>query len=834
MLTTDLPIGDILDELKSVLASHDRAVLAAPPGAGKTTVVPLALAAESWLGHRKILILEPRRIATRAAAHRMASLSHEKPGQTVGYRMRLETVVSEYTKIEVITEGILVRMLQEDPSLEEVGLVIFDEFHERNLDSDLALALCLKAQELFREEDPLKLLVMSATIDVTAIAGLMEGAPVIQSEGRIHPVDVHFGKAAQPRERIVDRLVPAIVSATKDHLDSNILAFLPGQGEINRTLEGLTGKLASNIDVHPMYGNLPIEQQQAAINPAPAGRRKVVLATNIAETSLTIDGVDVVVDTGLERVPVFDPVTGMTRLSTQRISDASSTQRAGRAGRLKPGHCYRLWSKDQQLTMARHTTPEIQGADLAPLALQLLQWGISDPGEVKWLDQPPTGAFNQAKDLLHSLGAIDGTNLTPHGDAMASFGTHPRLAHMLIKAKEYGVAETAALLAAIFADRDPFTDQSPDMAYRIDVLRGVESAPNRHRGWFRRTHQQAEQFTNQLARVDVPRQMAKVPDDIKLGYLLALAYPDRIARRRHSGGYQLANGRSAKIDNSHFLSKAEWLAVAEVGGIGKQKGDHIRSAAKLDTNLFDNLLQDLIEEKTVVDWDKKAGRFVAEEQRTIGALVLSKSKLDNIAPEEKSAALIRYIEQNGIETLNWNDEVKQLQARVELLRQIEGDVWPNLTPEYLVRTLGEWLTPYIGNVTKLADFKRLDLADIFKALLPYEQQQQLEAKAPQRITVPSGSSYRIDYTENPPVLAVKLQEMFGQTTTPAVAGGSVPLKIHLLSPAGRPLQVTQDLEHFWQNTYPEVKKEMKGRYPKHPWPDDPLAAEPTRYTNRRK
>lgn len=850
MIPTDihLPITEILDELKSILNLRHEAILQAPPGAGKTTLVPLALVTEPWLGHKKILMLEPRRLATRAAAHRMADLLGESPGQTVGYRMRLESRITNNTKIEVITEGILTRMLQQDPSLADVGLVIFDEFHERSLDADLALALCLKGRSMFRQDDPLKVLVMSATLDSHKIAELIK-APIVQSEGKQYPVEIIYGKPSQPRDSVVEKTVTATLRALKDNPESSILVFLPGQGEIRRVEEALSAELQNNtisdVQIRPFYGNLGLEAQQAAIAPLTGpGQRKIVLATNIAETSLTIEGVDVVIDSGLARVPVFDPTTGMTRLHTRKISQASSTQRMGRAGRLRPGKCYRLWSKNQQEQLAAHATPEILSADLAPVALQLLQWGISDPLELDWLDVPGTGPWLQAVELLLTLGAIvrseTGLRLTDHGTQMTSLAVHPRLAHMLICGQSIGQADIASLIASILSDRDPFGQENPDMNERIDVLLGKKHCPHQYRGWFRRTQQLAEQFTAQIDRLkpaSAPRTLRK---NQVTGYLIACAYPDRIARRRHAGGFQLANGRGASMAGEHalgnsVLGKSRWLAVAEVGGIARSKGDMIRSAATLDDELFDSLLADQISSHTIVEWDKKSKRFVAEQRQQIGELILKRDKLTSVPIEAKKQALIQHLQSSGLETLPFTPDIRQWQARVELVRTTTlDDSWPMVSSEHLLETLDDWLGPYLEPVNLLSDFKKLDLRSILTALLTWQQSQLLNVLAPPRLQVPSGSSYAIDYTIMPPVLSVKLQEMFGCDETPRIINDQIPLTVHLLSPAGRPLQVTQDLAGFWRTSYQEVKKEMKGRYPKHPWPDNPMDAIPTGKTKPRR
>lgn len=851
MIRLGLPVEDCLDRLKQCLSEHNEVVLEAPPGAGKTTLVPLALLDEVWLSGKKILMLEPRRIATKSAAHRMASLLNESPGQTIGYRMRLDTKVSKQTRIEVITEGILTRMLQQDPSLEDVGLVIFDEFHERNLDSDLALSLCLKGRALFREGlSSLKILIMSATLDSQAIAQLLDNAPIVSSKGKSYPVDIIYGRASQPKERIVDRMVTTIKQALIDNPSSSLLAFLPGQGEINRVAEALTSWLIEqkikNIHLRPLFGNLSIEDQQAAIAPlsgVTSGDQKVVLATNIAETSLTIEGIDIVVDSGLARVSKFNPSTGMTGLHTVKISRSSSIQRAGRAGRLSPGQCYRLWSAEQQKQLVPHSSAEILNADLAPLAMQLLQWGVDDPTELKWLDPPPRGPWLQAIDLLELLGAIESKSnswiLTTHGQAMASLPLHPRLAHLLLCGVNIGNSKKAGLLASLLSDRDPFSRDNPDVSDRLDMLTGESSCPRQHQGWLYRTQQQAQQFAKQLiqhqTKLDNKHDSLSflVKADQLAGYLLACAYPDRIARVRHSGGYQLANGRSASFSGQH-LGKSRWLAVAEVSSMAGGQGDTIRSATALDQVLFDSALKHLVSIETIAQWDKKTNRFIAENQAKIGQLIFHKTALDQVPAEAKRKALCLHIQKQGLDLLPWTAELKQWCARISLLGSVETDQdWPDVSQTGLLASVEFWLAPYLDEVNLLQDFKKLNLKDILNALLPYEKQQQLNQLTPQRLTVPSGSSIAINYLETPPVLAVKLQEMFGCEQSPTVVAGKVSLLVHLLSPAGRPLQITQDLAGFWRTSYHDVKKEMKGRYPKHPWPDDPLVAIATRKTKRR-
>jgi ATP-dependent helicase HrpB len=831
---TDLPVAAVLDELRRQLGCVHEVILEAPPGAGKTTLVPLVLLAEPWLGGQKILMLEPRRLAARSAAHRLAATLGEAVGETVGYRMRQDTRVGRNTRLEIITEGILTRMLQQDPALEGVGLVIFDEYHERNLDADLALSLCLHGRQLFRGEDkPLKLLLMSATLDTAGVSAWLDGAPVVSSAGKQFPVEVIYGRPSQPRESIVDRTIAGVIEALEANPDSSVLVFLPGQGEISRVHDGLQRWLVSNhiggVVLCPLYGNLSLQAQQAAIAPLSGpGQRKVVLATNIAETSLTIEGVDVVVDAGLAREPVFDPGTGMTRLQIRKISRSSAVQRMGRAGRLRPGRCYRLWSEAQQALLAQQGSPEILNADLASLALQLLHWGVQDPAELRWMDPPPTGAWQQALALLTALGAITPQQrMTPHGTAMAGLPLHPRLAHLLLRGAAVGHLQTAALLASLLSERHPLGQDSPDISQHLAVLSGELACPVRHQGWATRTRELAGQFARQVDKLAVAVDSQHLSMDQLAGFLLACAYPDRIARRRHAGGFQLANGRGASFAVSHYLAQSQWLALGEVSGGGQ--GDVVRSGAALDAKLFESLLADLVTEQTVAEWDKQANRFVAERRWLLGVLVLRRETLSQVPLEAKQDALLAYVQAQGLGVFSWTPALRQWQARVDLVRAVTADpAWPDLSDGGLLLTLRDWLLPYLEPVRTLAGFRQLDLAAMLAARLSWAQAQALNSLAPARLQVPSGSLVSIDYTKSPPVLAVKLQEMFGCEATPQVVNGRVSLLVHLLSPAGRPLQVTQDLAGFWRSSYHDVKKDMKGRYPKHPWPDDPLAALPTR------
>jgi ATP-dependent helicase HrpB len=832
-----LPIDSTLPALRDALEARDEVVLEAPPGAGKTTRVPLALLDAPWLAGQKILMLEPRRLAARAAAEQLARQLGEKPGGQVGYRVRLDTCVSARTRIEVVTEGVLTRMLQSDPGLEGVGLLIFDEFHERSLDADLGLALALQGRELLRDGPPLKILVMSATLDGDAVARLLNDAPVVRSQGRSYPVRTLYTGSAEPGEWIEPRIVRVIEQALSEQRGS-LLVFLPGQGEIRRVQEQLEQRLSDPaLIVTPLYGELSLAQQRQAIEPAPAGQRKIVLATSIAETSLTIDGIDVVIDSGLSRQARFDPATGMTRLHTTHVSRAAATQRAGRAGRLGPGVCYRLWSEGQQEQLAPFTPAEILQADLAPLALQLVRWGVDDPHELSWLDTPPTGAWQQGLDLLARLGATAPVGqgrirLTAHGERMAQLPTHPRLAHLLLTGAAQGLLPLAADLAALLSERDPLPDSDADLGRRLDWLHG------RHPGGSARLRQRLRQLSDQFLRM-TPAEPASapVPDpDAPCwpGFLLACAYPERIAQNRHTGGIhlRLANGRGARLDETDRLRRHDWLAVAQLSGRTQDSRDRIRLAAALDPALFEDRLADQVSSTERVEWDDREQRLIAEQQRRVGELVLAAQPLTQASAEARQQALIRLVRKRGLSLLPWHDEIDLWRARVAFCRRHDasGD-WPDLSDAALLDSLEQWLAPWLNEISHINHFARLDLKAILAAQLPWPLPQQLDELAPERIRVPSGARLRIDYSEDPPVLAVKLQEMFGCTTTPTLGFG-VRVKLHLLSPARRPLQVTQDLEGFWRTGYADVKKEMKGRYPKHPWPDNPLAALPTARTKK--
>ncbi|MCX7078123.1 MAG: ATP-dependent helicase HrpB, partial [Pseudomonas sp.] len=749
-----LPIDEVLPALREALATRHEAVLEAPPGAGKTTRVPLALLNEPWLAGQTILMLEPRRLAARAAAERLASELGEKVGETVGYRIRLDSKVGPNTRIEVVTEGILTRRLQDDPALDGVGLLIFDEFHERSLDADLALALSLNGRDLFRDDQPLKILLMSATLEGERLAGLLDDAPILRSEGRMYPVEMRWGRAFQPGEFIEPRLVQTILEALNDESGS-LLVFLPGQAEIRRVHQQLADALGERTEVLlcPLHGELDLAAQRAAIDPAPPGQRKVVLATNIAETSLTIDGVRVVIDAGLARVPRFDPGSGMTRLDTQRISRASATQRAGRAGRLEPGVCYRLWSQDQHEQLAAYASAEILSADLAGLALQLGRWGVT-PGQLIWLDVPPAAAYAQAQDLLERLGALEGKTaedwkLTRHGQAMAELPAHPRIAHLLLRGQALGLADMACDVAALLGERDILRGAGADLHSRLVLLSGEERAARGAQGGVQRARQLARQYRGYLR--GKAQEPVSDPDHPRwLGALLALAYPDRVAQQRRAGGaeYRLANGRAALFAEADSLMKQPWLVIADLGSRQGQREERIYLAADFDPALFDSVLSEQVRNVDQLDWDEREGVLRAERQRKVGELVLSREPLTGLDEAARSQALVNLVRRKGLELLPWTQELRQWQARVALLRQLDMEgkgqsEWPDVSDTALLANLENWLQPYLSKVSRLSHFANLELASIVHNLLPWPLPQRLDELAPHHLSVPSGSSIRL-------------------------------------------------------------------------------------------
>jgi ATP-dependent helicase HrpB len=845
----DLPIEEVLPALADALRARPSAVLQAPPGAGKTTRVPLALLGEPWLAGQRVVMLEPRRLATRAAARRMAETLGERVGQTVGYRVRMDSAVGPDTRVEVVTEGILTRRLQADPALEGVGLVIFDEFHERNLHGDLGLALCLQSRAVLR--DDLRILVMSATLEGERVAALLGGAPVVTSRGRSYPVQVHYA-ARRPAASVEAAVAGAVRRAVAEH-DGDVLAFLPGAGEIRRAEAALAeGPLPAGVRVAPLFGDLPQGAQDAAIRPSAPGERKVVLATSIAETSLTIEGVRVVVDGGLARVPRFSPRTGMTSLETVRVTRASADQRCGRAGRLGPGVCYRLWPEHEQHHLLPHATPEILEADLAPLALELAAVGVADPAELAWLDPPPPAAFGQARELLAQLGALgDDGRVTAHGRRMAALGLHPRLAHMLLRGAALGHAALACDLAALLGERDVLRGdagppQDADVRLRLEALAaagdagGPRGSPAFVRGYAvdreacRRVRAESRQWQRQLRAAEAePRgASARVAGDAS-GLLLAFAYPDRVGQRRpgQGGRFLLRNGRGAALAAPQPLSDEAYVVAAELDG--RRPESRIFLAAPL-------ALEDLLEHfgahvvhEDVVAWDGATQSVLARRRERLGALVLKDAPLRDPDPDAVLAALLGGLSAEGVAALPWSDAARRLQARIAFMHRLDPR-WPDVSDATLAATLGEWLAPHAYGMRRRAELQRVDMAAVLEGMLTWGQRRALDEEAPTHVVVPSGSRIPVDYGDPAaPVLAVRLQEMFGATETPRVAGGRVPLTLHLLSPAHRPVQVTRDLAGFWRSAYFEVRKDLKGRYPKHHWPDDPLRAEPTSRAKRR-
>jgi ATP-dependent helicase HrpB len=830
-----LPIEKVLPALKESLASCSNAVLVAPPGAGKTTLVPLALLMEPWLAGRRIVMLEPRRLAARAAAGYMASLLGEKVGETVGYRVRMDTCVGPKTRIEVITEGILTRLLQADPALEDVGMVIFDEFHERSLHADLGLALCLQSQAILRED--LRLLVMSATIEAQPVAEIMEDAPILISEGTCFPVKTYYldHPRSVPIESIVVR---TILEALKNH-QGDILVFLPGAGEIRRVAAKLTLiEFSGTVRIAPLYGNLPQAAQNLAIAASLPGERKIVLTTSIAETSLTVVGIGVVIDSGLMRTPRFSPRTGMTRLVTVPVSRSSADQRRGRAGRLGPGICYRLWSKQEDLHHESTSKPEILTADLASLAMELAAWGVADPSELHWVDQPPLAAFAKARELLTQLGALDAKGLvTAHGRRMAGYGLSPRLTHMILQARPLRLGALACELAVIISERDVFRGggiNDADLRLRIDLLRRIDSE-RKISGAVARGHPIDEAICRRLlVQVRYWKRAFAVStvgkDEVDAcGLLLAFAYPDRIAQRR-SGGFLLRNGRGAVFSGPQFLENQEYLVAVELDDQGAES--RIFLAAPL---LEADLIKCFGEQLEVVDsifWNRETQSVRARQYLRLGALMLKARPLVKPDPQKVLAALLVGIAEQGLAVLPWTRAAQQLRQRIQFMSCVEVG-WPDLSDEALMSDL-DWLAPYLPGVNSRADLQRLKLAEIFAARLTWEQRRDLDKGAPTHLVVPSGQRIPIDYSNSQaPVLAVRLQEMFGLQVTPSIAYGKIALTLQLLSPARRPVQVTKDLTSFWHQAYFAVKKDLMARYPKHYWPDDPLQAIPTNRTRPR-
>lgn len=819
--------------MRSALRASTAAILQAPTGAGKTTRVPLALLDEPWLAGTKLIMLEPRRLAARAAAARMAQSLGEQIGATVGYRVRLDTRVGPRTRIEVVTEGVLTRMVQDDPTLDGIGLVIFDEFHERSLNADLGLALARQAQQVVRQD--LRLLVMSATLDVAPVVRLLDDAPVVISEGRAYPVVTHYEREQHEDRRDVRRTEARVVATVQRALreqEGGILVFLPGAAEIRRVEIELAKVVDSaRVIITPLHGSLPPTAQDRAILNAPAGYRKIVLATSVAETSLTIEDVRAVVDSGLARVPRFSPRTGMTRLETVRVSRDSAAQRCGRAGRVAPGVCYRLWTEIEQEQLVPRAAPEILEADLAPLALELAVAGITDPMELSWLDPPPSAALAQARELLTELEALDTSGrASAHGQAMARLAVHPRLAHMLLRAVPLGVGPTACRVAALLAERDIFrSEDTRDADFRLRVEALGRAADSRvDRAARQRVLAEADHLARQL-RVD----RRGATNTAHVGVLAALAYPDRIARRRGARGrFVMRNGRGAALDPSDALAGEEFIAIAAVGD--RQPESKIFLAAPITREEIDEHFSRHIVAEQDITWDERTEAVVGRRRLRLGAIVFEDVAVPDIDPQEAANVLAQALAAAGIDALPWTDSARHLRQRLAFLHQVDGS-WPDVGSAALRQSMDRWLAPRLIGMRRRDELTRIDLEGALLEQLSWSQRAALDELAPTHLTVPSGSRIPIDYeSAEAPVLAVRLQEMFGCADTPRIAAGRVPLTIHLLSPAHRPLQVTRDLAGFWRTSYFDVRREMRGRYPKHEWPDDPLSATPTARAKRRK
>ena len=806
----ELPVTAVLPALTEALDGNSSAVLVAPPGAGKTTLVPLALLDAAWLGSGRIVLLEPRRLAARAAARRMASLLGEEPGGTVGYAMRMENRVSARTRIMVVTEGVLARMILDDPELAGISAVIFDEFHERSLDGDFGLALALDVQSALRPD--LRLLVMSATLDGARVARLLGTAPVIESEGRSFPVELRYAERAAGTP-VEDAMAKAIRDVLAEETGS-VLAFLPGQREIERTVERLEGRVGADTDVVRLYGMLDGKAQDAAIKPAPAGRRKVVLATAIAETSITIDGVRVVIDSGLSRLPKYEPATGLTRLETVRVSRASAEQRAGRAGRTQPGVAIRLWRAEQTAALPAFTPPEILEADLSGLVLDCAAFGVADPSALAFLDPPPAAALTEARSLLTELGAV-GTDgrLTETGAAMRKLALPVRLAHMVAEAAKSGHAAEAAMLAVLLTERGLGGD-SADLDRRLMRFRG-EKAPRAVA---------ARQLAERLARTAAKHGAALSPH-ASAGPLLLHAFPDRVAKARgERGRFVLANGRGAMIDAADPLAGAAFLVVADLQG--KAQNARIASAAMVDEEDIRTAHAARLERRTETAFDAEKRAARVRETVRLGAIVLSERMLPAPKGPDADRAILDAIRQHGL-SLPWSKETETLRQRLSWLYRGLGAPWPDVSDDALIDTLDDWLLPFLSGE---ASFSRLDTGALHNALMslvPYELQRRIGQLAPTHFDAPSGSHVPIRYDGEWPVLAIRVQELFGLTSHPAIANGTVPLTLELLSPAHRPIQTTRDLPGFWRGSWADVRSDMRGRYPKHVWPEDPALAEAT-------
>ncbi len=873
----DLPINKVLPDIQNKLNTHNRVVLQAPPGAGKTTLVPIILLDQPWLHNKQIIMLEPRRLAARNAAARMAFLLNEKVGQTVGFQIRQDSCFSDKTKILVVTEGILTRKLQADPELKNFALVIFDEFHERSLHADLSLALCLQSQQILRED--LKILVMSATLNTKTISSLLENAPVIQSEGRSFPVDIKYSDKAlkqADKQQLISDLVNTVKHVIKNH-QGNCLVFLPGVKEINQLSSAIKQYLKyesiNNILLAPLHGSLNKQQQDQAISTPGEGIRKIVLATNIAETSLTIEGINCVIDSGLERILQYNPSSGMNRLTTQFISQDSAEQRCGRAGRLSAGVCYRLWPAQQQQRLIKHSRAEILHSDLSTLILELAHWGIVNAGELQWLDTPPTSSTEQARTLLQQLNAIDDKGkINQHGRNMLILGTHPRLAHMMLNSVKLEQSYHACLIASILTEKDLFlanTDKSYDLHDRLNVLQTIRESTNKKQKQHgidiqqcKRIIQTADEFFKRLKQC-LKQSGNKDPDHAELqlkncikkefndnsysnysGVLLAFAYPDRIAKQRYENEarYLLSNGKGASIPVYLQHHLYEYLVIANLDA--RQGEASIYLASEITEQQLQEYFSDNIQQAENIKWNEKQQRVEVKQTTSIGKIILQQRLVTTENKESLQQCLIQAIKNTRLQCLNWSEQASSLKQRVQFInvniandttlkKQHEKTELPDFSDENLLNTLSKWLQPYLKNENSIKQCQKLDLYKLLLNQLNWQQQQTINKLAPEKITVPSGSNIKIDYSDPlTPILAVRLQEVFGLYETPTLLNGHKKLMMHLLSPARRPMQVTQDLNSFWQTTYHDVKKELRGKYKRHYWPDDPFTAQATSKTKK--
>ncbi|WP_315753817.1 MULTISPECIES: ATP-dependent helicase HrpB [unclassified Bradyrhizobium] len=811
---TPLPIDAVLDDLSGTLERSNTAVLVAPPGAGKTTRVPLALRDAPWVGTKKIIVLEPRRIAARASAERMAKSLGERAGDTVGYRVRFGSKVSRATRIEVVTEGIFTRQILDDPELTGVAAVLFDEFHERSLDADLGLALARDAQQGLRED--LRILVMSATLDGARVASLLGNAPVVESEGRAYPVETRY-VGRKPDAPVERQMAETIASALRADAGS-VLAFLPGAAEIRRTQTMLAERVHdASVEIVPLFGALDAAVQDRAISPAPKGQRKVVLATSIAETSLTIEGVRIVVDSGLARVPRYEPDIGLTRLETVRASRAAVDQRRGRAGRTEPGVCYRLWDEPQTASLAAYTQPEILSADLSSLVLDLAQWGVSDPSALSFLDPPPQPAWKEARDLLREIDALDEEGrLTDEGRRLRALALPPRLARMIVDAADYGAAAQAADIAAILTERGLGGD-SVDLEVRLDQFRRDRSQRAQS------ARDMARRWAQQVGAASSPQ----VQGQLSTGLMLAFAFPDRVARNRGNASFVLANGRGAAVEPTSSLARVPYIAVGELTGTAAS--GRILLAAPLAIEDIERHFAAHIEARDEVSFDQNAMALRARRRRKLHAITMADAPVALTPSEETARIFADGICAAGLDRLPWSKAARQWRDRVTFLRKAEGDSWPDLSDAGLAERREDWLVPLLADKTSHKDISPGDVSDAVMALLPWDLRARLDREAPTHFEAPTGTMLAIDYeAEQGPTIAVRLQELFGLNVHPSIARGAVPLVLELLSPAQRPVQVTRDLPGFWRGSYAAVRTDLRGRYPRHPWPDDPAHAEPTR------